>query len=280
MTLVLIWSFTELGTPLIFNYYTITPVQVFEQITDVASNPLPYALVVVMLLASALLYAVGKVALGRGADASTTKASIAGSAQRLSGWRGSAAALPFIFIFLLAVIPHVSVILTSLSVTGSWYRSFVPAHLTLQHYSHALTDDLALPSVWNSVRYASLATALAVVIGLGAAIVIVRSDLRGRGLIDALAMLPLAVPGVVLAFGYLSLSLWLKQKSPGLTKSGGALHFLDVQEAPLIVLVIAYAARRMPYVVRSAVAGLQQTPRDLELAAANLGAGRMRVLGA
>src|SRR5687767_790257 len=49
LTLVLISSFTELGTPLMFSYYEITPVQVFHQITDVADNPLPYALVVVML---------------------------------------------------------------------------------------------------------------------------------------------------------------------------------------------------------------------------------------
>jgi iron(III) transport system permease protein len=42
--------------------------------------------------------------------------------------------------------------------------------------------------------------------------------------------------------------------------------------------VIAYAARRLPYVVRSAVAGLQQTPRDLELAASNLGASKSTVL--
>ena len=61
-TLVLIWSFTELGTPLMFQFYDITPVQVFKQITDVSDNPLPYALVVVMLVASALLYVVGKVA--------------------------------------------------------------------------------------------------------------------------------------------------------------------------------------------------------------------------
>jgi len=56
LTLVLISSFTELGTPLMFSYYTITPVQVFHQITDVADNPLPYALVVVMLIASSLIY--------------------------------------------------------------------------------------------------------------------------------------------------------------------------------------------------------------------------------
>ena len=64
-TLVLIWSFTELGTPLMFDFYTITPVQLFHQITDVADNPLPYALVVVMLIASSVLYLIGKVLLGR-----------------------------------------------------------------------------------------------------------------------------------------------------------------------------------------------------------------------
>ena len=277
-TLVLIWSFTELGTPLIFDYETITPVQVFRQITDVASNRMPYALVVVMLVASAILYAVGKALLGRGFDAATTKASVAGSARKLTGWRAAAAALPFVCVFLLAVVPHVSVVLTSLTATGQWYKSVLPTHLTLGHYGQALVDDLVLPSVWNSIRYAGAATLLAVLVGLAAAVVIVRSDVPGRGAIDALAMLPLAVPGIVLAFGYLSLSVWLKQKYPAALGQRGALHFLDVQEAPLVLLVIAYAARRMPYVVRSAVAGLQQTPRDLELAAANLGAGRATVL--
>jgi iron(III) transport system permease protein len=144
----------------------------------------------------------------------------------------------------------------------------------------ALVDDLALPSVKNSLRYASFATVLAVVVGLAAAVVIVRSNVPGRGVIDSLAMLPLAVPGIVLAFGYLSLSMWLKQKFPDqVGDPRGKLRFLDVQEYPVVLLVIAYAARRLPYVVRSAAAGLQQTPRDLELAASNLGASKVTVLG-
>ena len=53
-TIVLIWSFTELGTPLMFDFYQVTPVQVFHRLTQVTGNPLPYALVVVMLLGSAL----------------------------------------------------------------------------------------------------------------------------------------------------------------------------------------------------------------------------------
>ena len=74
-TLVLIWSFTELGTPLIFQFYNITPVQVFKLVLEPDSR-LPYALVVVMLLASAVLYLIGKVLLGRGFESATTKASI------------------------------------------------------------------------------------------------------------------------------------------------------------------------------------------------------------
>ena len=41
---------------------------------------------------------------------------------------------------------------------------------------------------------------------------------------------------------------------------------------PMLLLVIAYAVRRMPYVVRSTVAGLEQTSGELEEAARNLGA--------
>lgn len=272
-TLVLIWSFTELGTPLMFDFYTITPVQVFQQITDVAGNPLPYALVVVMLAASAMLYVIGKVLLGRGFDASTTKASVATGGKKLTGWKGLAAAVPFVIVFLAAVMPHISVVLTSLSETGAWYRSFLPTNFTLAHYHQALIDPLALPSIKNSILYASMATLVAMIVGLCAAILIVRSNLPGRGVIDSLAMLPLAVPGLVMAFGYLSISLWFRQKMGDATPA-----FLDVQRWPVLLLIIAYAVRRLPYIVRAAVAGLQQTPQDLELAAGNLGASKFTVL--
>jgi iron(III) transport system permease protein len=272
-TLVLIWSFTELGTPLMFDFYTITPVQIFKQITDVSDNPLPYALVVVMLAASALLYVIGKLFLGRSYDAGTSKASVAWTPKRLVGWRGLMAAGPFLIVFAAAMLPHLSVVLTSFSEVGAWHKSLLPAQWTLGHYAQALVDDLALPSIRNSIFYATIATAGAVVVGLMVAVLVVRTDVPGRGAIDALAMLPLAVPGLVLAFGYLSISIWLKQKL-----GRNVPLALDVQNFPPLFLIVAYGARRLPYIVRAAVAGLQQTPRDLELAAANLGASRWRVM--
>ncbi len=86
-TIVLIWSFTELGTPLMFDFYDATPVQVFERLSQVQGSPLPYALVVVMLLVSAMLYIVGKIALGRRQDAAISKASVQSTSQKLSGKR-------------------------------------------------------------------------------------------------------------------------------------------------------------------------------------------------
>jgi iron(III) transport system permease protein len=272
-TLVLIWSFTELGTPLMFDVYTVTPVQVFAQITDVSDNPLPFALVVVMLVASAVLYVIGKVFLGRGFEASTTKASVSAAARPLRGPRAWLATFAFACVFALAVLPHVAVVLTSVSATGAWYKSVLPTSFTASHYANALQDTLAMPSVGNSIYYAGIATLIAVVVGLGVATIVVRSNVPGRALMDSLAMLPLAVPGLVLAFGYLSISIAFKQRWGENTPA-----WLDVQKYPVVLLVVAYAARRLPYVVRSAVAGLEQTPRDLELAAANLGASRFKVL--
>ena len=81
-------------------------------------------------------------------------------------------------------------------------------------------------------------------------------------------MLPLAVPGLVLAFGYLAI-----------TRKGEPLHWLVGDAAnPILLLIAAYAVRRLPYVVRAAVAGLEQSNITLEEAARSLGATPARTL--
>ncbi|MEM8876081.1 MAG: iron ABC transporter permease [Planctomycetota bacterium] len=299
-TLVFIWSFTELGTPLMFDYDVVTPVQVFTMITEGAENPVAYTLVVVMLAASVLFYAIGKLLLGRGFDAATTKASVAATPKKLNLITGFPVILLFLLVIGIAVIPHLSVIFTSITSVGAgepgWYKSILPQSYTAEHFGNALTDKAVFGSIVNSLFYATIATAVAIIVGLGVAVIVVRSNVPGKGLIDALAMLPLAVPGLVLAFGFLSMSIGFRQWFgdatdvntadtgvalwwTGLFGDGaGPLFWLNVQEYPVVLLVLAYAARRLPYVVRSAVAGLQQTPRDLELAASNLGAKKSTVL--
>jgi iron(III) transport system permease protein len=267
-TIVLIWSFTELGTPLMFDYYRVTPVQIFERISQVSGSPIPYALVVVMLAVSVALYIVGKFVLGQRQDAAVTKASVQSTGKRL----GFVKSLPFIAAFGLvaglAQLQQIGVVLMSLSGGGSWYQSALPTVFTLQHYAHALTHNVTVPSVQNSILFASGSMVLDLIFGVLIAYLVVRSTLPGRWVLDSLAMLPLAVPGLVLAFGYLALSLRLQ----GWFADPHLRNLVDVTENPTFILIVAYAMRRLPYVVRSAVAGLEQTPVDLELAARNLGA--------
>ncbi len=262
-TIVFIWAFTELGVPLMFDYTRITPVQIFFGIKEIAGNPFPYALVVVTLVSTVLLYLAGKLSFGRSNYAMMAKATHAGGARTAAGWQGILFTAGFAAVTLVALMPHIGVILVSLS--GDWYGSVLPGSWTLSHYQAALGHGLTVPSIVNSLKYASLSTAFDLVIGVAIAYVIVRTDLPGRHLLDALAMLPLAVPGLVLAFGYIAM-----------TQEGKVFAFLNPTRNPLPLLVIAYAVRRMPYVVRSAAAGLQQTSVTLEEAAQNLGASPLR----
>jgi len=270
-TIVFIWSFTELGTPLIMNYTRCAPVQVYDALKEIGANPFPYALVCVMLTVSVLLYAASRALFGGRAHAMQNKAVTAGGARRVRGARAALVAAPFLGLAGLALLPHLGVVLTSLSAPGAWYGTVVPARLSAEHFREALGHAMTLGGIRNSLLYASLAVALNAALGTAIALVTVRSDLRARHALDALTMLPLAVPGLVMAFGYLALSAELARL--GAVKESAFLRaLLDVRTNPTFFLVLAYSVRRLPYMVRSAAAGLQQTSVTFEEAAANLGA--------
>jgi iron(III) transport system permease protein len=213
-----------------------------------------------------LVFTLSKFVIGRSPLGTAPRPKVRADARRLSGWKSAACATLFLSVFMLAAIPHLGVLMLSLS--GRWYGTVIPDAFTLRHYSEALGNGLVVPSIQNSLLYAGCATLVALVIGLSVAWVVVRSDLKIRSWLDAVVMLPLAVPGLVMAFGYLALS-----------QEGKSFHFLvGAGGSPFLLLVIAYAIRRLPYVVRSAVAGLQQSNPALEEAARSLGATPARAL--
>lgn len=260
-----IWAFTELGVPLIFDFSRVTSVQIFSAIKDLSDNPFPYALVVVLLFVATLIYAASALAFERNVAVGGGRATTGRETIVLSPGRGRLCTAAFTGVTCVALIPHVGV--TLLSFARDWYGTVFPEGLTLAHYGQALGHELTLGSIANSLKYSTLATAVDLVLGVGVAYVVVRTRLYGRHILDAMAMLPLAVPGIVLAFGYLALS-----------REGQPLHGLMLGEDPLLLLVIAYAMRRLPYVVRSASAGFQQVSPVLEEAAQNLGASPERAL--
>ncbi len=270
-TIVFIWGFTELGTPLMLDYYRVTPVQIYNGLKEVENSAQPYALTLLMLLAAIGMYALGRAFFGGVAHAMYSKASHGALERPLIGWRAWLATGAFGVVSFIALLPHIGVIFTSMSQTGQWYRSVLPRAYTLSHYEQALTSPDAFGSIVNSIVYATLAVGVDLLLGLVVGYLIVRTTLRGRWLLDSLCMLPLAVPGLVMAFGYVAMSLrWPFGPGP----LGDFVSVLGAQPNPVPLLVIAYAVRRLPYIVRATAAGLQQTSGELEEAAINLGASR------
>jgi iron(III) transport system permease protein len=264
-TIVFIWAFTELGTPLIFDYDRVTSVQIYYGLRDIGANPFPYALVAVMLFSSVAIYALSKILFGRTSYAMMAKATQAGGARALPGRQAWGCTLLFAGVTFVAVLPHLGVILVAFS--QDWYGTVLPHAYTLDNFQLALGHDLTVSAIGNSLRFASISTVVDLILGVAIAYVVVRSKVAGRQVLDFLAMLPLAVPGLVLAFGYLAMS-----------QDGKFFSFLNPTRDPTILLIIAYSVRRLPYVVRSAAAGFQQTSETLEEAAQNMGAPPLKAL--
>jgi ABC-type Fe3+ transport system, permease component len=257
-TIIFIWAFTELGVPLIFDYDRVTSMQIYSGLKEIGGNPRPYALVSIMLVSTVAIYAIGKGLFGRQNYAMMAKATSSGGARKLPAARAWLCTALFGGVTFLAVLPHIGVVLVAFS--NDWYASILPESYTLENFRIALGHDLTVPAIANSLKFASLSTVVDIILGIAIAYVVVRSKIPGRQILDFLAMLPLAVPGLVLAFGYLAMS-----------QEGKFFEALNPAKDPTILLIIAYSVRRLPYVVRSAAAGFQQTSETLEEAAQNLG---------
>ncbi|MGH7798495.1 MAG: ABC transporter permease [Candidatus Binatia bacterium] len=259
--IVFIWAFTDLGTPLVFEYREVIAVQIFNMVTDLHQNPMGYAFVVAVIALTLFFFYLSKRILGGGSYEMLGRGHVTSAARPASATMTVIAYAVVLGISALALIPHLGVLLTS--VTQRWFLTVLPAEYTFQFYQDVFSHDLALLSIKNSLLLSSLSTIIDVVLGVTIAYLLARKRVPGRSVLDALAMLPLALPGLVLAFGYVAAF----SATP-----------LDARINPVPLLVIAYAVRRLPYMVRAAYAGFQQTSVALEEAAINLGASPMKAL--
>ncbi len=261
--IVFIWAFTVLGTPLVFGLQRVVPVQIFDSITDLNTNPMGYALVVFVLVMVLTLFLLSKHFVGSRRFEMIARGHVTGAESDAKGrttW--------LIWLFLggiigLALLPHLAVVAQSLA--DRWFMSVLPDGWTTKHYGEVFGHGLTASSIRNSLFYSSLSALLDLVLGVIIAWLLTRRKIPFAGLLDALAMLPLAIPGLVIAFGYVA-AFDLK------------IEWLNPRTNPTLLLVISYAVRRLPYIVRSAYAGFQQTSVTLEEASSNLGASPLRTL--
>lgn len=275
--LVFIWAFTDLGTPLIFNYNDVIAVRIFRQVTDANVNPMGYALVVLVILLTAISFYLSKRFTANRQYAMLGRGHI--SSREIQASKRICAVIYFFVggIILMALLPHISVVLTSLTPdAGQWRHSVLPQSYTSEHYHTVFTHNDTLPSIKNSLFYSTFSTLLSLIFGILLSYLLTRKRIPFKNSIDAIAMLPLALPGVALAFGYVGSfadTTLLLRHLPNQIVS-----ILDPRQNPVALLIISYAVRRLPYMLRSIYAGLQQTSVTYEEASQNLGASPAHTL--
>lgn len=259
--IVFIGSFTDLGTPLIFGQTRLVPVQIFDAVADINTNPQGYALVVVVLLLSLALFVVSKRFVGSQRYEMISRGHTADSTQPVSTLGACRLWLGLGGLCVIAMLPHLMVLASS--VADRWFFSTLPDGWTARHYTGLLEHPLTASSIRNSLFYSSCSACLDVALGIGIAWILTRTRVRWAGWLDALAMLPLALPGIVIAFGYVAAFDF-------------NISWLNPKQNPTFLLIVSYSVRRLPYVVRATYAGFQQTSVTLEEAAQNLGASAWR----
>ena len=275
--LVFIWAFTDLGTPLIFEYNEVIAVRIFRQVTDANVNPMGYALVVLIVVLTASAFYLSKRWTG-GRNYEMIGRGHVGSREITANKPMCTAIYLFVgSLTFVALLPHISVVLVSLTPDASqWRLSILPKSYTIQHYLTVFTHEDTLPSILNSFKYSIFSTLLALAMGIAIAYLLTRKRLPFGNLLDALAMLPLALPGIVLAFGYVGS---FADTSPALRHlPDGFIAAIDPRQNPTLLLIVSYSVRRLPYMLRSIYAGLQQTSVTYEEASQNLGANSVRTL--
>ena len=162
-------------------------------------------------------------------------------------------------VFVVAVLaPYLT--LLAVSVSRSWGLGFWQ-NLTLQHYRFVLLEyDVTRRAIWNSLILASAAATLAVLLGSLVGWIDLRTTLRGRKLLDYASLIPLGLPGIVVAVALIQ--FWLRVPLP--------------IYGTLLIILLAYTGRYMPLGVRSANAAFRQIDPSLEETARVTGAGWLR----
>jgi iron(III) transport system permease protein len=263
-SLVFVKVFDDLGTPLVLGQTNMLAPQAYLRITQVGlEDPMGYVISVIMIVFSIAAMALSARML-KGRDYATTQKGGGSIQRRKLSMAGSLMAYAWIFIVLLVVLsPHLGVLL--LSFAKVWSFSPLPDAYTLAHYATVFQDSSGM--IQNTLLYCGLAASIDVLLGVTIAYLIFRTTLPARQWLDWTATASLAVPGIVLAIGYLRLY-------KGVTVPGTDILLTSTW----VMIMLAYAVRRLPYALRSCIAALQQVHQSLEEAAESLGATKMRTI--
>lgn len=155
------------------------------------------------------------------------------------------------------LVPHLNILWMSFVDHRAWYDELVPTKFTWDNYAILFGDSQAFSPIRNSLWMSLVAAAAATAIGLPAAYIIGRRR-RGAAWVNALVMIPWALPGTVVAMNLIA---------------AFNEHWLPLYNT-VFILPLAYFVRFIPLWTRIATASVTQFDASLIEAGQTLGGSR------
>jgi iron(III) transport system permease protein len=183
----------------------------------------------------------------------------------LGNWRYFTFASAILVFFIAVVLPLLVLV----------WSSFIPYYgipsgeligkLTLDNYRYILSYPNARIAFKNSFILSIGTATLTMLLTSVIAWITVRTKIRGRGILESLAFIPITIPGIVLGVSL----IWVYLTLPKIVS------FINIY-GTLWILLVAYITKYMPYGIRAASGTMIQINKELEEASNVCGASWFR----
>lgn len=166
---------------------------------------------------------------------------------QLGKWRYLTLTINIIYLIVSIVLPYGTLLL--ISFVSFWAGDVSPELLTLENYRLVLFEDEAiLRAIKNSLFVSTVGAFLCLLMTMLVAYLVNRTRTRGRGFFDYITMLPVGIPGMVIAVGLLW--AWIRAPIP--------------IYGTIWIIMIAFITRYTPYGMRAFSNTLLQLSPELE----------------
>jgi len=259
--LVFIWTFADFITPLVLGVQDLLAPQAYLNIVQFVDRRIFRMGIVISALL--VLLAIFFVLAARQYVAIKDYSSLSYSKveRRRLGPVARWGAVAFLsFLMVVSLVPQVGVILAA--VGRGWALTAIPEHYTLEFFRQVSVETPKF--IVNSALYCAIAVAMCLVIGVPMAWIMGRTRAPGRGAMDALTTLMLAIPGTAVGIAYVRAFNF-------------PLPWIDLPLTGLwVIMPLVLAVRRLPYTVRGSYSSLLLVHPSMEEAAESVGATRLR----
>ncbi len=183
-----------------------------------------------------------------------------GAVQRVAAWALISAFLLFSVILPFLVLLFVSFLPFLQAPSAAAFQS-----MSFEHYLDLFDEPSIARVVRNTIYMVVITSTLTVLASLAISLVVVRSKFWGRRILDQMAFIPHAIPGIVMGLAFLW--LFLQGGKIGLDIHGG-----------ILAISLAFTAGFVAYGTRAMNAAILQVHKDLEEAAYVSGAPKWRTV--